>query len=199
MASGEASPTQRWDIEALERKAREGGEWSMALTQSQCFFIVTLVAAARGYYRGWGREIITCAMTLGGVLFLTAGGSAGLTHFFTVTLPAIVAGDTPPAFNPTTASTNPVMDLLILVGLSVLAHIIGTHYGAAASKPGQRFGGMAAGAVTGLAVMYYVTERLLPATTIEMTSPSSTVVTSYMIGLFGLGLMVLLIIALVRK
>ncbi len=171
----------------------------MALTQSQFVFIVTLVVAAWGYYRGWGREIITCAMTLGGVLFLTAGGSAWLEHFVTVTLPAVAQGDVPPVFDPSSAPANPVMDLLMLAGLSVLAHVMGTHFGAAPKTSGQRFGGMVAGAVTGLAVMYFVTERVLPATTIQVASPSATVVTSYMIGLFGLGLMVLLIIALVRK
>lgn len=171
----------------------------MALTQSQCFFILALLAAARGYSRGWSREIITCAVTLGGVLFLTAGGSTGLAHFVTVTLPDVVQGIVPPAFDPSTQSSNPVMDLVMLAGLSVLAHVMGTHYGAAPKSSGQRAGGMAAGAVTGLAVMYYLTERVLPATTIQMTSPSSSVVTTYMIGLLGLGLMVLLIIALVRK
>ena len=190
---------QRNNAAALERNAREGGDWSMALSQSQCIFIVTLVTAAWGYYRGLGRAIITCAMILGGVLFLTVGGSGALGHFIGVTLPAVVAGGVPPAYDPTTEPANPVMDLLILVGLTGLAHVMGTHFGAPASKAEHRIGGMAAGAVTGLALMYYVTERLLPSTTIQMTSPSSTIVISYMIGLFGLGLMVLLIIALVRK
>lgn len=171
----------------------------MALTQNQFVFIVTLVVAAQGYYRGWGREIITCAMTLGGVLFLTAGGSAWLGHFVTVTLPAIAQGNEPPVFDPLSVPANPVVDLLMLAGLLVLAHIMGSHFGAAPKTSGQRFGGMLAGAVAGLAVMYYVTEHLLPATTFQMTSPSAAVVTSYMIGMFGLGLMVLLIIALVRK
>jgi hypothetical protein len=171
----------------------------MALTQSQCFFILTLAAAVRGFYRGWGREIITCAMTLGGVLFLSVGGSEGLARFVTVTLPALLAGAAPPAIAPAASPTSPMVDVLLLAGLSVLAHIVGTHYGAGPKSSGQRFGGMAAGAVTGMAVMYYVTTRVLPATTIQMTSPSSTIVTTYMIGLFGLGLMVLLIIVLVRK
>lgn len=171
----------------------------MALTQGQCLFIVALAAAVWGYYRGWGREIITCAMTLGGVLFLTAGGSAGLAHLVTVTLPAVAEGAVPAPYDPATAPANPTMDILMLAGFYVLGHVMGTHFGAAPRSSGQRFGGMAAGAVTGLAMMYYITEHALPATTIQMTSPSSTVVTSYMIGLFGLGLMVLLIIALVRK
>ncbi|HEU0026940.1 MAG TPA: hypothetical protein VFQ25_07470 [Ktedonobacterales bacterium] len=171
----------------------------MALTQSQCFFLLALIAAARGYYRGWGREIITCAVTLGGVLFLTAGGGVGLVHFVTVTLPDIVQGIVPPAFDPTVAPSNPVMDVLLVAGLSVLAHIVGTHFGAPPKTAANRAGGMAAGAVTGLALMYFLTERVLPATTFQMTSPSSTMVTTYMIGLLGIGLMVLLIIALVRK
>lgn len=171
----------------------------MALTQIQSLFLVAIIAAAQGYFRGWGREIITSAVTQSSVLFLIAGGGAGLLYLFTVKLPSLLTGAVPPAFNPTTAAINPAMDALILAGLYFLAHLMGTRYGAAASKSGHRLGGAAAGAVTGLAVMYYVTEYLLPATTFQMTSPSSTVVTSYMIGLFGLGLMVLLIIALVRK
>ncbi len=171
----------------------------MTLTQSEIFFFVALIAAIRGYFRGWGREIITCALTLGGVLFLTVGGSAGLTHFVTVTLPALLTGAATPPFDPSTSATNPLVDMLLLIGFFALGHIMGTHFGAAPRVAGHRFGGMAAGAITGLAVMYYVTKRMLPATTIQLTSPSSSLVVSYMIGLFGLGIMVVLIIAFVRK
>ncbi len=168
----------------------------MTMTQNQCFLVVMIIAAARGYARGWHREIITTAITLASVLFLTIGGGdalAALTasglDLFQGIFPKITFGS-PSVF---------AIDFLVLVAFVVLADIAGTRFGATPKVVVHRLSGMLAGAVTGLAVVYYISRQLLPSTTFNLTSPSAALATSWIIGLFGVGMMVLLVIALVRK
>jgi hypothetical protein len=169
----------------------------MTFTANQCFLVVMLIAAARGYARGWHREIITCAITLGSVLFLTIGGGDALAQLLS-TIPNLFHGVSPNlSFG--SVAPSPIFDFLILVGFTVLADIAGTRYGTAAKITQHRLSGMLAGGVTGLALMYYITRQLLPSTTFNLTSPTTSLATSWIIGLFGVGMMVLLVLALVRK
>lgn len=170
----------------------------MILTENQFFFVLLLIAAATGYARGWHREIITTAVVLGCVLFLTIGGGDVLAQLLFVAVPDVVRGGAM-RLNFTNATPNPTVDAITLLVFTVLGHLAGTRYGTAAKSPQHRLSGMIAGAVTGLALVYYITRKLLPVTTIGVTSPSPTLVTTWVIALFGLGLMLLLFIALVRK
>lgn len=170
----------------------------MTLSANQCFFVLLLIAAVRGYMRGWHREIITTAITLGSVLFLTIGGGDALAQVFFVGLPDVVRGVNP-HLDFTNATPNPMVDAITLLAFTVLGHIAGTHYGASPKSAQHRLSGTIAGAVTGLALVYYITRQLLPVTTIGVTSPSTALVTTWIIGLFGIGLMALLFMALVRK
>ncbi|HEX8995323.1 MAG TPA: hypothetical protein VF812_04790 [Ktedonobacterales bacterium] len=170
----------------------------MTLSSTQCFFVLLIVAAARGYARGWHREIITTAITLGSVLFLTIGGGDALAQLLTVGVPDFFRGVNP-HLDFTNAAPNPLVDGITLLAFTVLGHFAGTHYGTAPKSAQHRLAGTVAGAVTGLALTYYITRQLLPVTTFGVTSPSTTLVTTWIIGLFGVGLMVLLFMALVRK
>jgi hypothetical protein len=169
----------------------------MTLTQNQCFLAVLLIAAARGYARGWHREIITCAIILGSVLFLTIGGGDALAQLLS-TIPNMFRGVSP-GLNLATITPNPTFDFLLLVGFTVLADFAGGHYGTAPKVTQHRLSGMLAGSVSGLALVYYITRQLLPSTTINLTSPSTTLATTWIIGVFGVGMMLLLLLALVRK
>lgn len=170
----------------------------MTLSANQCFFVLLLVAAARGYSRGWHREIITCAVTLGGVLFLTVGGGNALAQLLG-SVPNALPGGSGLNFNVNTAPSNPVFNFLLLAAFAVIGHFAGGSYGAAPKSAQHRLGGLAAGIVTGLAVVYYITRQILPSTTFDATSPSSALVTSWLIGLFGVGVMLMLLLALIRK
>ena len=170
----------------------------MILNENQFFFVLLLIAAATGYARGWHREIITTAVTLGAVLFLTIGGGDVLAQLLFVALPEFLRGGGL-RVNFTNATPNPLVDAITLTVFTVLGHFAGTRYGAAPKSPQHRLSGMIAGAVTGLALVYYITRKLLPVTTFGVTSPSSTLVTTWVIALFGLGLMLLLFIALIRR
>ncbi len=169
----------------------------MVLSQNQCFLIVLVIAAVRGYMRGWHREVITCAITLGSVLFLTIGGGDALAELIG-SIPNLFQGISP-RLNFTSATPNPLVDLLVLAGFAVLAHFAGSFYGTAPKNAQHRLAGMLAGVVTGLALIYYITRQILPATTVDFTSPSSALTTTWIIGVFGLGMMLLLLLALVRR
>lgn len=170
----------------------------MILNESQFFLLLLFVAAIRGYARGWHREIITTAITLGSVLFLTIGGGDVLAQAIFVGIPDLLRGVTP-QISFATATPNPMVDVVTLIVFTVLGHFAGSRYGTAPKSAQHRLSGMIAGAVTGLALTYYITRQLLPVTTFGVTSPSSSLVTTWVIGLFGVGLMLLLFLALVRK
>ena len=170
----------------------------MILTENQFFFALLLIAAGTGYARGWHKEIITTAVELGCVLFLTIGGGDVLAQILFVAIPNVVRGGALHV-NFTNATPNPMVDAITLVVFTVLGHLAGSRYGTAPKSSQHRLSGMIAGAVTGLALIYYITRKLLPVTTFGVTSPSPTLVTTWVIALFGFGLMILLLIALVRK
>jgi len=170
----------------------------MILTENQFFFVLLLIAAVTGYARGWHREIITTAVVLGCVLFLTIGGGDVLAQILFVAIPDVLRGD-PLRLNFTNATPNPAVDAITLTVFTVLGHLAGSRFGAAPKSSQHRLSGMIAGAVTGLALVYYITRKLLPVTTFGVTSPSSSLVTTWVIALFGLGLILLLFIALVRR
>jgi hypothetical protein len=169
----------------------------MTLSANQCFLVLLVIAAAHGFWRGWHREIITCAITLGSVLFLTIGGGDALAQLIG-SIPNLMRG-VGPNVNFATATPNPVVNTIILVGFTALGHLGGSHYGTAPKITQHRLSGMLAGSVTGLALVYYITRQLLPSTTFNATSPSTALATSWIIGLFGIGMMMLLLLALVRK
>lgn len=169
----------------------------MTLTANQLFFALLVAAAAIGYARGWHREIITTAVILGCVLFLTIGGGDVLAEILFVVIPDFVRGIAP-SINFTNPTPNLGVDVIMLIAFVVLGHLAGTRFGTAPKSAQHRLSGMVAGTVTGLALIYYIT-RKLPVTTFSATSPSTGLVTTWVIGLFGVGLILLLFVALVRK
>lgn len=169
----------------------------MIVSANQCFLVIMLIAAVRGYMRGWHREIITCAITLGTVLFLTIGGGDAVAVALS-SIPNLFRGINP-NLNFNVLPPNPTFNLVVLVGFTVLADFAGSHYGSAPKSAQHRLSGLLAGAVTGLALVYYITSHLIPSTTLNLTSPTTALATSWIIAIFGVGMMVLLLIALVRK
>lgn len=170
----------------------------MTVTSNQLFFALLFAAAAIGYARGWHREIITTAVILGCVLFLTIGGGDVLAEILFVVIPDFVRGIAP-NINFTNPAPNLGVDMIMLIAFVVLGHLAGTRFGTAPKSAQHRLSGMVAGMVTGLALIYYITRKLLPVTTFRATSPSNGLVTTWVIGLFGVGLILLLFVALVRK
>ncbi len=54
----------------------------MEVSQIQMAVLMVGIAAAIGARRGWGRELITCAIVLGTLLFLQLGGLSAVSGVF---------------------------------------------------------------------------------------------------------------------
>jgi len=130
----------------------------MTISAGQCFLIAVVFFALIGLLRGWLREIITTAIILGSVLFLSLGGAQYLSHLFTQSLPGafsyVVSGSVSPAPSSTTAF-NPTITLIIFGVLAALGYIIGHLFGRPPTQVGHRLAGTIPGTVNGLALAAY--------------------------------------------
>lgn len=170
----------------------------MSLSAGQCVLVLLIAVATRGFYRGWHREIVTCAVTLGTVFFLTIGGGDALSQLLFGGIPGMFSGH-PLNLNLSNPPASPWFNGVLLAGFTVLAHLGGSQYGAAPKTTQHRLSGMVAGTVTGLSLAYYITNRLLPSTTFSAVSPNSSAIGVWVVGLFGFGMALLLFLALIRK
>lgn len=164
----------------------------MVISQSQCFLIAAVVAAAIGARRGWGREVITCAIVLSTVLFLLNGGgillsnvlSQGLTNAATATNSS--AAQTCTTLNPQLLST------LVFGGMTWLGYTAGTKWGTPPRTHNHRIAGTIPGAINGAALTYYVGNSILPGKALLFDAPTSAFSHTYLPEFFGLGLLGLL-------
>ena len=174
----------------------------MVIGETQCLFILLIIAGVTGFSRGWQREVITCAIVLGVVLFLVVGGNGIITNFLFQGLPNLLHG--PQAAGAATVNANPApsnffLSLAEFAGLTSMGYMVGHRYGGPAKSSQHRFSGLLAGLLNGTVITYYLSSNVLPQTTFDFTSPSTTLATSYLVTMFGLGLIALLLVALVRK
>ena len=162
----------------------------MVISQSQCFLIALVLAAAIGARRGWGREVITCAIILGTVLFLSNGGGDYLANFLTQGLHG-APGQTSAA---TVCNTvNPQMlSTLVFAGMTWLGYTAGTKYGMAPKTHNHRIAGTIPGAINGASLAYYVSNSILPGRSVLLNTPGGAVTNTYLPEVFGFGLLGLL-------
>ena len=170
----------------------------MIIGQTQCFMIALVIAAAIGAHRGWGREVITCAILLGTVLFLANGGMnfllgglANLTRGASLS----GAGADPNTCSPATKQT-------ITTGLfglmTYLGYRVGYRYGSPPAHGGHRLAGIIPGALNGAAIAYYFSNALVPnGNALTLFTPSAATTTAYLPQIFGLALIGLVIVLLV--
>ncbi|MEO7002862.1 MAG: hypothetical protein ABI068_13660 [Ktedonobacterales bacterium] len=173
----------------------------MVIGETQCLFFLLLIAATVGFVRGWQREVITAAILLGVVLFLVVGGNSIIWNFLFVGLPNLVQGPAAAGAATQAASTspmNPYVSLLEFTGLTSVGYVVGHRYGAPAKTSQHRLTGTLAGLTNGSVVTFFLSRNILPETTVDFTSPSTSLATSYLITFFGLGLIALLLVVLVR-
>jgi hypothetical protein len=180
----------------------------MYITSSECFFVIILVAAFIGLWRGWLREVITTAILLGIVLFLLLGGADVLYRFIFVNLVdafralgggSVSAGSTAPP------STSPQSDFLFSVvtfgGLTSLAYLVGHRAGRPATAAIHRLTGIIPGAVNGVAIVFYATRNIIPNLSLSVQSPDYGTVSNYLPVIFGIALaaVIVILIALSSK
>jgi hypothetical protein len=179
----------------------------MYIGSATCLFIIVIITALIGL-RGWHREVVTMAIILGIVLFLSLGGDGLLHQFVFVNLPAafrvLIFGDNSVnAGTPQVTTPNGWADLLFRLasfgGLTGVAYLVGHKYGAAPKTTTHKVVGMIPGAVNGIALSYYVTNGLFPNNNpvVTITSPTNALTTMYLPIILGFALFALVLIVAV--
>jgi hypothetical protein len=171
----------------------------MVIGQTECFLLVIVIAAAAGLRRGWGKEVITCAIILATVLFLTFGGADWLGNIFasltwTVNNPqaaASGAADPPPPCSPVAKTT---IEMIVFGGMTWFAYWVGKRYGTPPKQGNHHIAGIIPGAINGAVIAYYVSNQLLAGKQLQIYGPTDELTSSYLPEILGLALLGLLIV-----
>lgn len=182
----------------------------MVIGQAQCFLISVLLGAAIGVRRGWHREVITAAIVLGTVFFLTLGGGDALAQWLSHGLIGTASahgfsasgGTNPPPASaapgfplPSQASgnctfVNPhLLSTVIFTGMTWLGYGAGKKYGQPPKSQSHNLAGIVPGGINGAAIAYYVGNTILPSQSVLVQTPSPNLASSYLPLVFGLGLL----------
>ncbi len=178
----------------------------MYITSSECFFVIILIAAFVGLWRGWVREVITTAILLGVILFLMLGGSDVIYRFIFVNLvDAFKALGTGASASDTSAPAVPPTDflfsLLTFGGLTAVGYLVGHKAGKPPTSPIHRLTGIIPGTVNGASVVFYATRNIIPNINLDVSSPDAATASNYLPVIFGIALfaVVVILIALSSK
>jgi hypothetical protein len=140
----------------------------MEVSQTQLAVMIVVVAAAIGIKRGWGREVVTCAVVLGTLMFLQLGGLGTLGGAFSNAFASLSGPGSAnctvrgPAAAATTSDQPQLLSHLIFAGMVWLGYSVGRQHGGAAVTLGHRFWGLIVGAITGGAIAYYLLNVAFP-------------------------------------
>lgn len=162
----------------------------MSISQTQCFMIALVLTGAIGARRGWGREVITCAIILGTVLFLSNGGGNVLANWLTQTATSASASGGGGA--PICGINGQLLSTLVFAGMSWLGYGAGTKYGNPPKTHNHRIAGTIPGAMNGAAMAYYVSNSMLPGRQVLVNSPSPAFAGNFLPEVIGIGLIGLL-------
>ncbi len=174
----------------------------MTITSGECFFVIILIAAFIGLWRGWIREVITTAILLGVILFLMLGGAGILYHFIFVNLVdsinALISGSSVsvPASNTSSqpAQGDFLFGLVTFLGLTSIGYLVGHKAGKPPASTTHRLTGIIPGIVNGVAVVFYTVRNIIPQLNLSVQTPDLTTVSSYLPIIFGLALLAVIII-----
>ena len=191
----------------------------MVLDQTHTFLAGLLLAGAVGARRGWGKEVISSAIILSNVLFLSNGGGAFLTHLFTGTLggstssigSALFAGGGGPAGGVTapgyagTATTaascydslSTALSKIAFLTITPVGYWAGSRHGPKPKQASHNVAGTIPGMINGAAIAYYVSNYMFPGTSIQLTSPSGVATQNLLPIVFGIAIVGLLIVLFV--
>jgi hypothetical protein len=174
----------------------------MTITQNECLFIILLVAAFIGLWRGWIREVITTAILLGVILFLTLGGQGVLYQFIFVNLVdairALFSGNSSVSVAPSTPSQPAQGDFLFtsltFIVLTGISYLVGHRAGRPPTAASHRLTGIIPGAVNGVAIAFYSVKYIIPQLSVSVQSPDQTTVSNYLPVVFGLALIAVIVV-----
>lgn len=165
----------------------------MNISQTGLIFVILLATVTAGVVRGWGREVITCAMVLGTLLFLEVGGDRLVANLL-LGGGATTSGGSSAAltcYGSSYTNTTRTLSGLIFGGMTLLGYYAGRWHGSGPVTGNHRIAGGLLGLVTGGAITFYISRHLFPGGSIVVQMPdSSTPFTSLalilLVGLVGL-------------
>lgn len=167
----------------------------MSISQTQCFMIAVVLAGALGARRGWGREVITCAIMLGTVLFLSNGGGNLVANWLARFQSGASSTATAGVVNGQFVTANgQLLSELIFIGITIIGYSVGDKWGTAPKSHNHRIAGIIPGAMNGAAMAYYISNTILPGRTVVVNSPSPDFASSELPLIIGLGLIGLLVV-----
>lgn len=176
----------------------------MTVSSGECVFSILLIAAFIGLWRGWMREVITMAIVLAVILFLSTIGNGLLYRFIFVNLAAAfrdllgggsvsVASYNPPA-NGEGSTFFMLSTFTILTGIG---YLVGHKAGRPPTAASHRLVGIIPGAINGIAITFYTVTHIIPNLQVNAQGPNSGSVNSYLPTVFGIGLVFLIIVLFV--
>jgi hypothetical protein len=170
----------------------------LVIPQSQAFLTVLAIFGVIGAVRGWHREVITAAIVLATVLFLTNGGGNLISNIFihgagAATQPSSASSYSSACYGglPSTVSN------FSFAGLTIFGYRVGGIYAPAPALAHHRVSGASPGLVNGGAIAYYISRNILPGTNLVIGTPSPGEASSYLPLVFGLGILVLLVVVFI--
>lgn len=188
----------------------------MSINAAQMLLIVLVITGAVGVRRGWAREVITTAILLATVAFLSLGGAAFILHFFsqgfvaTASAHALSGGG--PAVAPGSsgggdgytaqtcvATGAQTLSNFIFFGMTWLGYWAGSKHGQPPKNGTHRLAGIVPGAINGAVIMYYVSHAGLLGRQLIVESPSPTTIGTFLPVVLALGLLGLLAVLFVAS
>lgn len=178
--------------------------------------LVLVITGAVGVRRGWAREVITTAILLATVVFLSVGGASFILQFFshglvgTASAHALSGGgpgvstdatgayqtQTPAACIATSAQS---LSTLIFFGMTWLGYWAGSKHGQAPKNGTHRLAGIVPGAINGAVIMYYISHAGLLGRQLIVESPSPMAVGAYLPVILAVGMLGLLVVLFVSS
>lgn len=168
----------------------------MIITPTQVLLVAISIGAIAGFRRGWAKEVLATAMVLGTMFFLNLGGAQVLTGFLMNGLTNVPAGTTASDPTPTLAACTTGLEHTVSEFVFGLMTWLGYRTSAKHSGPpkssNHRVAGVIPGAINGGAIAYFLSQNVFPGTPLLIRTPSQLDTTSYLPGIFAVGLLGLL-------
>ena len=175
----------------------------MIITPTQAILVAVGLGAIAGFRRGWGKEVIACAMVLGTLFFLNLGGAALLASFFArgITTSATVADPPGDAARVAvcTVGLQHTVSMMVFFLMTWLGYRTSAKHGVVPKSSNHRVAGLIPGAVNGGSIAYYVSQNVFPGTQVLVNTPGRVDMATYLPEIFALGLVGLLAVLFVTS
>jgi hypothetical protein len=172
----------------------------VVIPQSQAFLWALVFGGIIGSVRGWHREVITAAIVLASVLFLSNGGGNLISNIFIHGAGAATQPSSATSYSSACYADLPnTVSNVTFVGLTFLGYRVGRIYAPPPALAHHRITGIIPGLVNGGAIAFYVSRSILPGTSLVIGTPSPAAASSYLPLVFGLGILCLLVVLFITS